>query len=213
MASRWGNNGNSDRLYFLGFKNHCGEWLQPLNLKMPIPWKKSYGKPRQHIEKQRYHFANKGPYSQSYGFCSSHVWMWQLDYKESWALKSWCFWSVVLKTLESPLDCKEIQPDHPKGNQSWVFFGRNNAKAENSNTAATCCEELTYLKRPWCWERLKAGGERDDRGWEGWMTSLTQWTCVWVNSRSWWWTGRPGMLQSMGSQRVRHDWVTMKRKS
>ena len=70
------------------------------------------------------------------------------------------------------------------------------------------CKELTHLKRPWCWERLKAGGEGDDRGWDGWMASPTQWTWVWVNSRSWWWTGRPGMLQSMGSQRVEHDWVT-----
>ena len=77
----------------------------------------------------------------------------------------------------------------------------------NSNTLATWCEELTHWKRPWCWERLKAGGEEDDRGWDGWMAS-TQWTWVWVNSRSWWCIGRPGMLQSMGSQRVGHDWKT-----
>ena len=78
----------------------------------------------------------------------------------------------------------------------------------HSNTLATWCEELTHLKRPWCWERLKAGGERDDRGWDGWMVSPTQWTWFWVNSGSWWWTGRPGMLQSMGLQRVRDDWAT-----
>ena len=78
----------------------------------------------------------------------------------------------------------------------------------NSNTLATYCEELTRLKRPWCWERLKAGGEGEDRRWDGWMTSLTQWTWVWVNSGSWWWTWRSGVLQFMGSQRVRHDWVT-----
>ena len=78
----------------------------------------------------------------------------------------------------------------------------------NSNTLATWCEEVTYWKRPWCWERLKTGGEGDDRGWDGWMASLTLWTWVWVSSRSWWWTGRPGMLQSMGSQRVRYYWVT-----
>ena len=78
----------------------------------------------------------------------------------------------------------------------------------NSNILAAWCEELTHLKRPWCWERLRAGGEGDNRGWDGWMASLTQWTWVWVNFRSWWWTGRPGMLQSMGLQRVRHDWVT-----
>ena len=78
----------------------------------------------------------------------------------------------------------------------------------NFNTLATWCRELIHLKRHWCWERLKAGGDRDDRGWDGWMASSTQWTCVWVSSRSWWWTGRPGGLQSMGSQRVGHDWVT-----
>ena len=77
----------------------------------------------------------------------------------------------------------------------------------NSSSLATSCEELTHLKRPWCWERLRAGGEGDNRGWDGWMASLTQWTRVRVNSRSWWWTGRPGMLQSMGLQRFGHDWV------
>ena len=98
---------------------------------MLYPWKKSYDKPRQHIKRQRHHFANKGPYSQSYGFSSSHVWMWELDCEESWVPKNWCFWTVVLeKTLESPLDCKEIQPVRSKGDQSWVFFGRNDAQAE-----------------------------------------------------------------------------------
>ena len=93
--------------------------------------RKSYDQPRQHIKKQRYYFASKGLSSQSYGFSSSHVWMWELVHKESWALKNWCFWTVVLeKTLESPLDCKEIQLFHPKGNQSWAFTGRTDAKAE-----------------------------------------------------------------------------------
>ena len=83
----------------------------------------------QHIKKQRHYFANKGPSSQSYGFSSSHVWMWELDYKGSWGPKNWCFWTVVLKkTLKSPLDCKEIQPVHPKGNQSWIFIGRTGAE-------------------------------------------------------------------------------------
>ena len=86
---------------------------------------------RQHIKKQRYYFVNKGPSSQGYRFSSGHVWMWELDYKESWALKNWCFWTVVLeKTFESPLDYKEIQPVHPKGNQSWMFIGRTDAEAE-----------------------------------------------------------------------------------
>ena len=89
---------------------------------MLTPWKESYDQPRQHIKKQRHYFVNKGPSSQGYGFSSGHVWLWELDYKESWAEKNWCFWTVVLeKTLESPLDNKEIQPVHPKGNQSWMF--------------------------------------------------------------------------------------------
>ena len=155
---------------------------------MLAPWKKSYDQPRQHIEKQRHDFANKGPSSQGYGLSSSHVWMWELVYKESWAPKNWCFWTVVLVfTLESPLNCKEIQPVHPKGGQSWVFTGRS--WSWNSNTLATWCEEPTHWKRPQCWERLKVGGEGDDRGWDGWMASPTQWTWVWVNSGSWWWTG------------------------
>ena len=93
-------------------------------------------------------------------------------------------------------------------NQPWDFFGRNDAKAEKSSTLATSCEELTHWKRLWCWEGLGARGEGDDRGWDGWMASLTRWTWVRVNSGSWWWTGRPGVLRFMGSQRVRHDWVT-----
>ena len=98
---------------------------------MFAPWKKCYDKPRQNIKKQRHYFANKGLSSQGYGFSSDHVWMWELDYKESWVLKNWCFWTVMLeKTLESPLDCKEIQPVHPKGNQSWIFIGRTDVEAE-----------------------------------------------------------------------------------
>ena len=131
--------------------------------------------------------------------------MWELGYKDSWAPKNWCFWTVVLeKTLESPFDFKEIQPVHPKGNQSWKDW----CWSWNSNTLATWCKELTHLKRPWCWERVKMGGEGNDRGWDGWTASLTQWIWVWVNSRSWWRTGKPGVLQSMGSQRVGHNWAT-----
>ena len=98
---------------------------------MLAAWKKSYDKPRQQcFKKQRHHFVDKGPYSQSYGFSSSHVWMWELDYKESWALKNRCFWTVVLeRTLDSPLDCKEIKAVNPKGNQSWMFIGRTDAEA------------------------------------------------------------------------------------
>ena len=98
---------------------------------MLTPWKESYDQPRKHIEKQRHYFVNKSPSSQGYGFSSGHVWMRELDYKENWAPKNWWFWTVVLeKTLESPLDCKEIQPVNPKGNQSWIFIGRTDAEAE-----------------------------------------------------------------------------------
>ena len=131
----------------------------------------------------------------------------ELDYKESWAAKNWCFWPVVLeKTLETPLDCKEIQPVHPKGDQFWVFIGGTDVEAETP--VLWPLDELTHLKRPWCWERWKAGGEGDDRGWDGWMASPTQWTWVWVYSGSWWWTERPSVLQFMGWQRVGHNWAT-----
>ena len=119
------------------------------------------------------------------------------------------WWIVVLeKTLENPLECKEIQPVHPKEDQSWMFIGRTDVEAETPNTLATWFKELTHWKWLWCWERLRAGGEGDDRGWDGWMASLTQWTWVWVDSGSWWWTGRPGVLQFMGLQWVGHDWAT-----
>ena len=111
-------------------------------------------------------------------------WMWELDFEESWAPKNWCFWTVVLeKTLQSPLDCKEIQPVHSKWDQSWVFFERNDAKAETPVLWPPHVKSW-LIGKDWCWEGLAAGGEGDDRGWDGWMASLTQWTWVWVNSRS-----------------------------
>ena len=208
MANRWGNNGDSERLFF-GVQNHCSWWLQPWNQKMLAPWKKIYDQARQYIKKQRHYFANKGWSSQSYSFSSGNVWMWELGHKESWAPKNWCLWTVVLeKTLESPLDRKKTQPVHPKGNQSWIFIGRTAGEAESPILWPPDGEELTHLKRPWCWERLKAGGEGDDREGDSWMASPTRWTWVWASSGSWWWTGKPGMLQSMGSQRVRHNWAT-----
>ena len=134
--------------------------------------------------------------------------MWELDCKESWS-PNWCFWTVVLeKTLESPLDCKEIHPVHSKGDQSWVFFGRNNAKAETPVLWPSHAKSWLIGKKLWCWGELGAGGKGDDRGWDGWMASPTRWTWVWVNSGSWWWIGRPGVLRFMGSQRVGHDWAT-----
>ena len=134
--------------------------------------------------------------------------MWELDHKESWAPKNWCFWTGVLeKTLESPLDCKQIQPVHIKGNSVLNTHWKDWCWSWNSNPLATWCEELTHWKRPWGWERLRAGGEGDDRGWDGWMASPTWWTWVWASSSGWWWTGRPGVLHSMESQRVGHDWM------
>ena len=171
-------------------------------IKTLAPWKKSYDQPRQHIKRQRHYFANKCLYIQGYDFSSSHIWMWELDYKESLVPKNWYFWNVLEKTLESPLDCKEIQPVNPRGNQSWIFIGKIDAAAE------TMMRRTDSLEKTLMMERLKVGGEGDDRGWDGWMASPTQWTWAWVSSRSWWWTGRPGVLQFMGSQRVSHDWAT-----
>jgi len=114
---------------------------------------------------------------------------------------------VLEKTLESPLVCKEIQLVCSKEDQSWVFIGRTDGKAETPILWPSLAE-LTHWKRLWCWEGLGAGGEGDDRGWDGWMASPTRWIWVWVNSRSWWWIGRPDVLQFMGSQRVEHNWAT-----
>ena len=148
------------------------------------------------ILKSRDYFANKGPSSQGYGFSSSHVWMWELDYKESWVPKNWCFWTVVLeKILESPLDCKEIEQSILK------------------EISPGCSLELLMLKLKLQYFGHRIEGRRRRRWqrmrwWGGWMASPTQWTWVWVNCRSWWWTGRPGVLQFMGLQRVRDNWAT-----
>ena len=151
---------------------------------------------------------NKGPSSQGYAFSSGHVWIWELDYKEGWVLKNWCFWTMVLeKTLENPLDCKEIQPVHPKGNQSWVFTGRTDAEAETP-VLWTPHAKSWPIGKDSCWEGFVAGGEGDDRGWDGCMESLIRWALVWVDSGSWWWTGRTGVLWFLGSQRTGHNWVT-----
>ena len=165
---------------FLGSKiivdSDCSHEIKTL-----APWKKSYDKPRQHIKKQRHHFSNNGTYSQSYGF-SSNVWMWELDHEDSWAPNNWWFWYVVLeKTLESPLDCKEIKPVHPKVSKPWIFIGRIDAEAEAPIRWPADAKRWLFGK-DWCWERLKAGGEGDGQGWNGWMTSPTRWTCIWTNS-------------------------------
>ena len=141
-------------------------------------------------------------------FSRCHVWMWELDCEESWVPKNWCFWTVVLeKAPESPLDCKEIQPVHSKGDQPWDFFGRNDAEAETPvlwppHEKSWLIGKYSDAGRDWGQE------EKGTTGWDGWMASLTQWTWVWVNSGSCWWTGRPGVLRFMGSKRVRQYWAT-----
>jgi len=142
----------------------------------------------------------------SYGFSSSQVWMWELDYKQSWAPKNWCFWTVVLeKTLESPLDCKEIKPVNPKGNQSWIFVGRTEAEAPILSPPDV--KNWLIGKDPDAGKdgRREEKGTTEDEmvGWHHWLDGH-----VWASSRSRWWTGKPGVLQFMGSQRVRHNWVT-----
>ena len=151
---------------------------------MLATWRKSYEQPRQHSKNLRHYFANKGPSSQSYGFSSSHVWMWELDHKESWVLKNWCFWTVMWRRLlrvpwtarrsiQSIL--KEISPAYSLEGLmlklKLQYFGHLMGRTDS-------------FEKTWCWERLKAGGEGDDRRWDGWMVSLTQPTWVWVSSRS-----------------------------
>ena len=129
--------------------------------------------PRQQIKKQRHYFANKGPSSQGYGFSSSYVWMWELDYKESWAPNNWCFWTVVLeKTLESPLDCKDIQPVHPKGDQSWVFIGRTDIEAETPILWPPDVNSWLIGKDPDAgkdWGQEKGTAENEMIGWQYWF--------------------------------------------
>ena len=137
-------------------------------------WKRSYDQPRQHIKKQRHYFTNKGPSSQSYGFSNSHIWMWKLDYKESWVPKYWCFWTVVLeKTLESPLDCKETQPVHPKENQFWIFIRRTSAETETPILWPSDAKNWLLRKDPdagkdWRWEK-KGTTEDEMVGWHHWL--------------------------------------------
>ena len=136
--------------------------------------------------------------------------MWELDCKESWGPKNWCFWTVMLeKTLESPWTARRsnqsiLKEISPKYSLEGLMLKLKLQYFE----VFTWCEKLTHLKRPWCWERLKVGGEGEDRGWDGWIAPPAPWTSAWVNSGIWWWTGSPGMLQSMGLQRVGHDWGT-----
>ena len=149
---------------------------------MLAPWKKSYNQSRQLIKNQRHYFANKGPSTQRYDFSISHVWIWELDYKERWTLKNWCFWSVVLeKTLESPLDSKEIQPVHPKGNQSWAFMGRTDVEAETPILWPPDAKNWLICRDPDAgkdWRQEEKGTTEDEMvGWHHWLNGHEfEWT-------------------------------------
>ena len=193
---------------FLGFKitadSDCSH-----GIKMLAPWKKSYDKPRQHIKKQRLYFADKGPYSQSYGVSSSHVWMWELDHKEGWALKNWCFRTMVLeKTLEGPLDCREIKPVHSKGNQPLIFIGSTDTEAEAPILCPPGVKNCLIGKDPGIekdWRQEEKGmTENELVGWHHWLEEHDFEQASRVCDGH----GSPVVLQSMVSQRVGQDWVT-----
>ena len=207
MANRWESNETVTDFIFLGSKITAdGDCRREIKRCLLLERNDQH---RQDIKKQRHYRADKGPYSQSYGFSSSHEWMWELDHKEGWVLKNWCFWAVVLgKTLESSLNCK-IKPVNSKGNQSWIFIGRTGAEAEAPILWPPDAKSWVIGKDPdggkdWRQE------EKGRTGWDGWMASPSQWTWVWANSGRWWRTGKPGVLQSMGLQsHIRlSDWAT-----
>ena len=189
MANRWRNNGSSDKFYFLGFQNHCRWWLQPWNSKMLSTWEKSYGKPRQCIKKQRHHFANRGPYSQSYGFPSSHVQMWELDHKEGWMPRNWCSWIMVLKkilkySLKGLMLKLKLQ-----------YFSHLMRRTDLLRKTLMLRKIESRRRRDW--QRMR------------WLDGITYSMDMSLsNSGSWWWTGKLGVLQSVGLQRLRHDWGT-----
>ena len=150
---------------------------------MLASWKKSYDQPRQHIKRQRYYFADKGPSSQSYSFSSSHVWMWELDHKQGWVLKNWWFWTVVLeKTLESPLDCKEIKPVNPEGNQPWIFTERTDAEAETLILWPPDVKNWLLGKDPDAgkdWRQKEKGMTEDEMvGWHHWLDGHEFFFCL-----------------------------------
>ena len=170
----WQIEGETMRLCFGGLQNHCRWWLQPWNEKTLTSWRESYDQPRQHIKKRRHYFANKGLFGQGYGFSSRHVCMWELDYKESWAPKNWCVWTVILENiLECLLDCKEIQPVYHKGNQSWIFIGRTDIEAETPTLWLPDVNCLLMRKDPDTgkdWSQEEKGITEDETiGWHHWL--------------------------------------------
>ena len=201
--------GNSNIFSFLGLQNHCGQCDCSHEIIKCLLLGRKVMTNQDSIKSRETTLQTKVYLSQSYGFSSSQVWMWELNHKESWAPRNGCFCTVVReKTLESPLDHKEIQPVNSKGDQSQKFIGRADVEAEAPIFWATWCEQPIHWKSPWCWERLRAGAEGGDRGWDGWMASPTQQMWVWACSGSWWWPAKPDVLQSMGSQRVGYGCVT-----
>ena len=159
--------------------------------------------------RERHHSTMKGPYSQGYGLPSGHIQLWELDRKEVIAPKNWCLWTVVLEnTPESPLDSKKIKPFNLKGDQPWIFTGRTDVESEAPVFWSSDSNRWLIGKVPDAGEDLRAEGEEGVRGWDGWMASPMQWTWTWANFRRRWGTQGPGVLQSMGPQRIRHDWVT-----
>ena len=231
----------------LGWEVPLGNWLlkySGLENSMDYtltPWKESYDQPRQHIKKQRHYFANKGPTSQSYAFSSGHVWMWELDSKESWVLRNWCFWTVVLeKTLESPLDCKEIKPVNCKEIQSWIFIGRTDAEAEALILWPLDAKNWLTGKDPDAGkdsEQEKRATEDEMVGWHHWLNGrefeqtqgdsegqgslacCSSWGCKesdtteWLNGSSgrWWRAGKPGVCSPWGHKELdTTEWLNNK---
>ena len=208
MANRWGNNGNSERFYFLGLQNHCRWWLQ-LEIKRYLLLEgkvmtnlDSILKSRDITLPKKVHLVKAIVFPVVMYGCES----WTVKNAEHWRIDTfelWC-WRRLLRVpwtarRSNQSILKEMSTEYSLENWCWSW---------NSKNFATWYEELIHLKRPWCWERFKSGKEGNDRGWDGWMASTTQWTWVWVDSRSWWWTVKSGVLQSVGLQRVRYDWAT-----
>ena len=204
MANRWGNSGKSDRLYFWGFQNHCRWWLQPWIKRCLLLGRKAITNLDNILKSRGITLPTKVCLVKAMVFpvvmygCESWT-IKKAEHQRIDAFELW-WWRRLLRVpwtarRSNQSILKEVSPEYWK---DWCW-------SWNSNTLATWCKQMTPWKRPWCWERLKAGGEGDNRGWDGWMASLTWWTWVWVNSGSWWWTGKPGVLQFTWSQRAGHD--------
>ena len=211
MANGWENNGNSDRLYFGGCKvtvdGDCSH-----EIKRCLLWKKSYDQLRQHIKKQRHCFANKGPSNQSCGFSSSRMWMWELEYKESWAMEELMLLNCGCwrRLLRFPWTARRANQSILKAISAEYSLERLMLKLKFQHFGhlmrrTNSLEKTLMLEKI---EGRRRRGRQRMRWLDGWMVSPTRWTWVWAGSGSWWWTGKPGMLQSMGSQRVEHNWVT-----